>query len=192
MIEYQKKSKLDTELRQKLYDVVKRTGVALPRLMTPSQFFHHASVEFHVQTEREHGTGEIRPVSTVCIFENKGRRTIGVARLGYVPNSLVITFDEPIPYFPTIKRVLENWNDEVGQGLAFSRAIRTYLTDTPLPIKVGEKNEYGIERNQDGINMLFADLGHDEGSLTDDNEKEVQPSPSKFKDMMASGNEAKV
>jgi len=164
-VEYEQKMSLKPEHRDTIKEIVRRLDVSLPQGQTSAKFFHHATVEFHIQTGREHATGNVVARHTVCILENKGRRVVGVATLGNDPINFNAIFAGERKFG---KMYLEEWKDDTGQNIALTRAVRQYLTDTHLPIRVGdEKNEFGVMRTQDAVDLLLVDtmptpVTHDE------------------------------
>ena len=154
-VEYEQKMSLKPEHRDTIKEIVRRANVSLPQGLTAAKFFHHATVEFLIQTGREHATGDVLPRHTICILENKGRRAVGVATLGNDP----INFDAILTGERKFgKMYLEGWKDDTGQNIALTRAVRQYLTDTHLPIRVGdETNEFRVVRTQDAVDLLLVD-----------------------------------
>ncbi len=148
-MEYNVRRKLDPEERSLLYQTVERLGVKLPHGMSPARFFKSATVEFDVQDGKERATGALALTSTVCIFENRQRRRVGVAKLG-------LREGDPEQGEKWYKMYNDKWNGQAGRNIAFVRAVRLYLVDTAFSIRVGEESRDGILRTQDGVDLVLA------------------------------------
>lgn len=115
MVIYNHKTKLLKEHRTLLTTTTERLGVHPP--LSIAKLFKHATVEFLTQEGKDRATGVVVPVYTICILENRGKRVIGIAKLGT----------------PHHSKKYETWNDAVGQTIAFTRAVRQYFDYNPYP-----------------------------------------------------------
>lgn len=148
-MEYNVRRKLSPDERGLLYRTVGKLGVMLPHGMSPARFFKDAMVEFDVQDGKERATGQLALTSTVCIFENRQRRRVGVAKLGLRPG------DPDLGEKPN-KMYNDKWHGRAGCNIAFVRAVRLYLVDTAFSIRVGEESRDGVLRTQDGVDLVLA------------------------------------
>ena len=147
-MQFETREKLNVPLRDLLYQTVERLGVEFPQKISAAQFFKDARVEFQVQDGKERATGSVGPTFTTCIFENRGKRRVGVAQLG-------LRFPNVDKGEKKHKMYLEDWDDTVGVAISFVRAVRQYLVDTPFAIRVGEDNTLGVVRTQHAVNVLL-------------------------------------
>lgn len=149
-MQFENRDKLNAPMKDLLYQTVERLGVEFPSKLSPAQFFKDARVEFQVQHGKERATGEVGPIFTTCIFENRGRRRVGVAQLGLRYPDVTEGEKKHMMY-------LEDWDNGVGVAISFVRAVRQYVADTPFPIRVGEDNDLGVSRTQHAVNLLLRD-----------------------------------
>lgn len=144
-IMYDTKSRLTPHQRELIYQTIDRLGVKLINGVTPAKFFKDSTVEFQLQNGKERTTGYVSFVHTVCIFENHGKRRIGVAQLG---------LRYAIEGEKSHKMYFEDWNDQTGQDISLVRAVKQYMADTSFPTKVDEMSNLEIFLTQN-INPIL-------------------------------------
>ncbi len=131
--EFDNKVKLDETHRGMLKSVMDRVGdVKFPGDMTLARFFKDATVEYMTQDEKPYRGDTVRPVYTSCVLECRGRRVVGIARLSQE----------------------DQWNAELGQRVAFVRAVRLYVVGTAMPVRLGKKGGQ-VRRTQKDVDRLL-------------------------------------
>ena len=164
MLEYGVSHKLDSHTREVVYQAVERIGATMPRGLSVPRFFKDARVQFGVVDGKAWASGFIFSEYTTCIFENRGRVQVGVAKIGTRPGDWDNAAEQGWKDYP------DKWDGQVGQDIALVRAVRLYLVDTSRPLRLGEPAEAGqILRTQGAVDLLLADTVTDVGHTLDEN-----------------------
>lgn len=169
MLEYGVSQKLGTHEREVLYQAVERLGAEMPRGMSAAKFFKDVSAQFNVIDGKAKANGAIFAEYTTCVLTNRGRTTVGVARVGNRDGE----FDTPDEKW--WKNYPDKWDGQVGQDIALARAVRMYMVDTSRPIRLGEVADDGqVYRTQEAVDLLLVDTvtpleGHESDNTTTTN-----------------------